>query len=156
MCGHRLTCCCLPWRQFSKTSPSLNLLLVHLTLLYWSPTGWYASHSKSPPPATKYLGYYVIKRRFIVSILKQQVTLVPSFQKSKYLLELPSEPDRNPYHHLDQLPVCTHFSRIGGFQPSQSFKAHSYAVTDVDIHPNRPHLATASDDHHWKLWSLTR
>ena len=76
-------------------------------------------------------------------------------QKSKYLLVLPSEPDRNPYHALDKLPMCTHFSRTGGFQPSQSFKAHSYAVADVDIHPNKPVFATASDDHSWKLWTLS-
>ncbi len=62
----------------------------------------------------------------------------------------------NVYHIMDQLPVCTHLTRTGGFQPSRSVQAHAYAATDLDLHPRKPVVATASDDHSWKLWTITR
>ena len=74
----------------------------------------------------------------------------------KRVLDLPPEPAHNIYHIVDKLPVCTHITRTGGFQPSRSIQAHSYAATGVDLHPSKPVVATSSDDHTWKLWTITR
>lgn len=76
--------------------------------------------------------------------------------KSKRTLDLPPEPSHNPYQDMEQLPVCTHLTRTGGFQPSRSVQAHSHGATALDIHPHKPVVATASDDHTWKLWTISR
>lgn len=76
--------------------------------------------------------------------------------QSKRVLDLPTEPAHNIYHEVDQLPVCTHLTRTGGFQPSRSIQAHSYAATALDLHPTKPIVATASDDHTWNLWTISR
>lgn len=73
--------------------------------------------------------------------------------KSKRILDLPPEPTHNQYQ---ELPVCTHLTRTGGFQPSRSVQAHSHAATALDVHPHKPVVATASDDHTWKLWTISR
>lgn len=75
--------------------------------------------------------------------------------KSKLILNLPPEPAHHTYHDTDQLPVCTHLTRTGGFQPSRSVQAHSHAATALDVHPSKPVVATASDDHTWKLWTIS-
>lgn len=75
--------------------------------------------------------------------------------KSRNALDLPPVPAVNLYHNISELPACTHFTRTGGFQPSHSIHAHSYAATALDIHPTKAVVATASDDHSWKLWTIS-
>lgn len=76
--------------------------------------------------------------------------------KPKRILDLPPEPVHNAFRDTDELPVCTHLTRTGGFQPSRSVQAHSHAATALDIHPQKPVVATAGDDHMWKLWTISR
>lgn len=76
--------------------------------------------------------------------------------QSKKTIELPSEPVHNRYCNIEQLPICTHFTRTGGLQCTQCVKAHSYAATSLDLHPNKPVVATGSDDHTWALWTISR
>ena len=68
--------------------------------------------------------------------------------------DIPSEPS-NP-HRQAQLPVCAHLTRTAGFQPSSTFSAHDYAANSLTLHPTKPLLVTASDDHTWKMWSAPR
>lgn len=49
---------------------------------------------------------------------------------------------------------AAHLIRSGGLRLSQTFKAHSHAVSSVALHPRKPVLATTSDDHLWKVWSI--
>ncbi|CAG2192150.1 Sperm-associated antigen 16 protein,Flagellar WD repeat-containing protein Pf20 [Mytilus edulis] len=50
--------------------------------------------------------------------------------------------------------TSSHLSRTGGFRLSNTFQAHSHPVSCVKLHPRKPILATTSDDHHWKMWSV--
>lgn len=68
--------------------------------------------------------------------------------------DMPSEPS-NPHRHT-QLPVCAHLTRTAGFQPSSTFPAHDYTANSLTLHPTKPLLVTASDDHTWKMWSTPR
>ena len=50
-----------------------------------------------------------------------------------------------------------HFSNILTFKAEKqikSFSVHTGPVSRVAVHPKMPVIATASDDHTWKLWSV--
>jgi len=42
----------------------------------------------------------------------------------------------------------------GSFSRSWSFRAHQLPISCIDLHPQERLLATASDDHSWRLWEL--
>jgi WD40 repeat protein len=46
--------------------------------------------------------------------------------------------------------------RIEGYVLKNTYKAHQLAISCIAIHPRKPVLATVSDDHTWKLWSLNK
>jgi WD40 repeat protein len=62
----------------------------------------------------------------------------------------PSEDRVNPYasHNFDPPKDLREFKR------TQQFKGHSGAISRMAFHPKIPVVATASDDHTWKMWSM--
>lgn len=66
--------------------------------------------------------------------------------------KLPDDPS-NPYVFA-KLPQCTHLTRTGGFQLTNQFQAHDFAVSNVSMHPEKDVLVTTSDDHTWRMWAL--
>lgn len=84
-------------------------------------------------------------------------TTVSTIQPNKaklHSVDVPSEPS-NPYRQA-QLPVCAHLTRTAGFQPSSTIQAHDYPISSLTLHPTKPLLVTGSDDHTWRMWSVTR
>ncbi|XP_074652533.1 sperm-associated antigen 16 protein-like [Tubulanus polymorphus] len=47
-----------------------------------------------------------------------------------------------------------HLTRTGGFRLSNTFQAHSLAVSGVALHPKKQILCTTSDDNSWKMWAV--
>nr|KAG5692362.1 hypothetical protein BaRGS_007975 [Batillaria attramentaria] len=47
-----------------------------------------------------------------------------------------------------------HLTRTGGFRLSNTINAHTHPVSGVALHPRKQILATSSDDHTWKIWSV--
>ena len=41
------------------------------------------------------------------------------------------------------------------FMLSRTYKGHQLAISSLGLHSRKPILATVSDDHTWKMWSLT-
>eukprot|EP00933_Yihiella_yeosuensis_P071188 TRINITY_DN7938_c1_g1_i1.p1 TRINITY_DN7938_c1_g1~~TRINITY_DN7938_c1_g1_i1.p1 ORF type:complete len:593 (+),score=104.42 TRINITY_DN7938_c1_g1_i1:144-1922(+) len=72
-------------------------------------------------------------------------------RRSKALREAPwpSEDRTNPYANssFEAAPV-------GSWNSHQAFKGHCGAVSRIAFHPKLPVVATASDDHTWKMWSM--
>lgn len=70
-----------------------------------------------------------------------------------YDSDFPADDGVNPL--LSQVKGPTgHLTRTGGFRLSNTFQAHSHAVSSVALHPRKQILATTSDDHTWKMWSV--
>lgn len=62
----------------------------------------------------------------------------------------PSDDRRaNPYANSKFDPA-----RVADFKKHQTFKGHLGAVSRVVFHPKIPVVATACDDHTWKMWSM--
>mmetsp|Transcript_29622 Transcript_29622/g.66724 ORF Transcript_29622/g.66724 Transcript_29622/m.66724 type:complete len:615 (+) Transcript_29622:1-1845(+) len=61
----------------------------------------------------------------------------------------PSEDRTNPYTNSNFEAV-----RVAEFARTQVFKGHLGAVSRVAFHPKIPVVATACDDHTWKMWSV--
>jgi len=61
----------------------------------------------------------------------------------------PSEDRTNPYLNANFEP-----SRAQDMKRAAQFKGHLGPVSRVAFHPKIPVLATASDDHTWKMWSI--
>ena len=55
----------------------------------------------------------------------------------------------NPFTHLDLPPAD-----VSSFTCQAVLEGHKGAVSNLVLHPSKPVLATASDDHTWKLWHL--
>eukprot|EP00435_Cladocopium_sp_Y103_P073399 s304_g43.t1 len=72
-------------------------------------------------------------------------------RKKKTLREAPwpSEDRTNPYTNSNFEAV-----RVAEFARTQVFKGHMGAVSRVAFHPKIPVVATACDDHTWKMWSM--
>ncbi|KAL3836745.1 hypothetical protein ACJMK2_022162 [Sinanodonta woodiana] len=67
--------------------------------------------------------------------------------------EFPPDTGVNPY--LNQAKALPgHLTRTGGFRLSNTFQAHSHPVSSLSLHPRKQILATSSDDHTWKMWSV--
>ncbi|XP_071943272.1 sperm-associated antigen 16 protein-like [Antedon mediterranea] len=47
-----------------------------------------------------------------------------------------------------------HLTRSGGFRLTHTIQAHSLAVSGIALHSRKKILATVSDDHSWKMWSI--
>ncbi|KAL5486398.1 hypothetical protein EMCRGX_G018868 [Ephydatia muelleri] len=71
---------------------------------------------------------------------------------TKTLGKLPDDPS-NPYLSA-KLPQCAHLTRTGGFQLTNQFQAHDFAVSNVCMHAEKDVLVTTSDDHTWKMWAM--
>jgi WD40 repeat protein len=65
---------------------------------------------------------------------------------------IPNEP-ANPYFNKP-FPNCAHLTRIDGFQLTGTIKAHDYGISSIDIHPTKSIIATGSDDHTWRAWTV--
>lgn len=61
----------------------------------------------------------------------------------------PSEDRTNPYTNSN-----FEAARVADMKKFQTFKGHLGAVSRIAFHPKIPVIATASDDHTWKMWSL--
>lgn len=72
-------------------------------------------------------------------------------RKKKTLREAPwpSEDRTNPYTNSNFEAV-----RVAEFARTQVFKGHMGAISRVAFHPKIPVVATACDDHTWKMWSM--
>ncbi|KAK7092902.1 sperm-associated antigen 16 protein-like [Littorina saxatilis] len=66
--------------------------------------------------------------------------------------EFPIDTGVNPELGKKGLPGC--LTRTGGFRLSNTFYAHSHPISGVALHPRKQILATSSDDHTWKIWSV--
>jgi len=62
---------------------------------------------------------------------------------------LPPENRINPYSNSNFEPVS-----VGDFMRYQTFKGHLGAVSRIAFHPKIAVVATACDDHTWKMWSM--
>lgn len=58
-----------------------------------------------------------------------------------------------PGTHLTQVSCHTEKSP-GSFSLTCSIRAHQEPISCIDLHPSEPILASASDDHTWRLWAL--
>ncbi|XP_071100813.1 sperm-associated antigen 16 protein-like [Haliotis cracherodii] len=67
--------------------------------------------------------------------------------------EFPVDTGVNPYLSQVKAPPG-HLTRTGGFRLSNTFQAHSHPVSGLSLHPRKQILATSSDDHTWKMWSV--
>ncbi|CAB3989769.1 sperm-associated antigen 16 -like [Paramuricea clavata] len=47
-----------------------------------------------------------------------------------------------------------HLTRAGGFRLTNTITAHNLAVSAIALHPRKQVLATCSDDHTWRMWSV--
>ncbi|ELT89940.1 hypothetical protein CAPTEDRAFT_167092 [Capitella teleta] len=65
----------------------------------------------------------------------------------------PADSGVNPYLSQSKAPPG-HLTRTGGFRLSNTFQAHSHAVSALALHPRKQILATTSDDRSWKLWAV--
>eukprot|EP00933_Yihiella_yeosuensis_P071189 TRINITY_DN7938_c1_g2_i1.p1 TRINITY_DN7938_c1_g2~~TRINITY_DN7938_c1_g2_i1.p1 ORF type:complete len:582 (+),score=135.38 TRINITY_DN7938_c1_g2_i1:83-1828(+) len=61
----------------------------------------------------------------------------------------PSEDRTNPYANSK-----FEAARVADMKKQQAFKGHLGAVSRIAFHPKIPVVATASDDHTWKMWSM--
>mmetsp|Transcript_152767 Transcript_152767/g.388185 ORF Transcript_152767/g.388185 Transcript_152767/m.388185 type:complete len:584 (+) Transcript_152767:135-1886(+) len=61
----------------------------------------------------------------------------------------PSEDRTNPYANSN-----FDAARVSDLKKSQTFKGHLGAVSRIAFHPKIPVVATACDDHTWKMWSM--
>lgn len=61
----------------------------------------------------------------------------------------PTEDRLNPYANAN-----FEASRVGEFKKSQAFQGHLGAISRIAFHPKLPVIATASDDHTWRMWSM--
>lgn len=61
----------------------------------------------------------------------------------------PSEDRTNPYANS-----TFEAARVSEMKKTSTFKGHLGAVSRVAFHPKIPVVATASDDHTWKMWSM--
>ncbi|CAE8585304.1 unnamed protein product, partial [Polarella glacialis] len=72
-----------------------------------------------------------------------------SKNKSPHQAPWPSEDRTNPY-------VNSSFeaARVSDLKKTQQFKGHNGAISRIAFHPKIPVVATACDDHTWKMWSM--
>mmetsp|Transcript_152766 Transcript_152766/g.388177 ORF Transcript_152766/g.388177 Transcript_152766/m.388177 type:complete len:584 (+) Transcript_152766:135-1886(+) len=61
----------------------------------------------------------------------------------------PSDDRTNPYANSN-----FEAARVSDLKKSQTFKGHLGAVSRIAFHPKIPVVATACDDHTWKMWSM--
>mmetsp|Transcript_89492 Transcript_89492/g.186966 ORF Transcript_89492/g.186966 Transcript_89492/m.186966 type:complete len:584 (+) Transcript_89492:110-1861(+) len=61
----------------------------------------------------------------------------------------PSEDRVNPYSNSN-----FEAARVADLKKSQTFKGHVGAISRIAFHPKLPVVATACDDHTWKMWSM--
>lgn len=61
----------------------------------------------------------------------------------------PSEDRTNPYANSNYEAV-----RVADMKKTQTFKGHLGALSRIAFHPKIPVVATACDDHTWKMWSM--
>jgi WD40 repeat protein len=82
-----------------------------------------------------------------------QVTISKTLSKTgkKTKPKTTSIPPPRPNPHLN---ATAEPSRAEGMTLFKTFKGHQMAVAGLAIHPRKPILATVSDDHSWKLWTL--
>ncbi|KAH9524359.1 Sperm-associated antigen 16 protein [Bulinus truncatus] len=77
----------------------------------------------------------------------------PDFKRYVNDSEFPVDNGVNPL--LSQTKgTMAQVPRAGGFRLSSSFTAHSHPISGVSLHPRKQILATASDDHTWKIWAI--
>ena len=63
----------------------------------------------------------------------------------------PSDNRQNPYLAATGIEP-THAE---SFMLTRTYKGHQLAISGLGLHSRKPILATVSDDHTWKMWSLT-
>mmetsp|Transcript_107608 Transcript_107608/g.219642 ORF Transcript_107608/g.219642 Transcript_107608/m.219642 type:complete len:581 (-) Transcript_107608:173-1915(-) len=61
----------------------------------------------------------------------------------------PSDDRTNPYANANFEPA-----RVAEMKKTQTFKEHKGAISRIAFHPKIPVVATASDDHTWKMFSM--
>jgi len=61
----------------------------------------------------------------------------------------PSDDRTNPYANAN-----FEMARVADLKKTSTFKQHQGAVSRIAFHPKIPVVATASDDHTWKMWSM--
>ncbi|XP_053492872.1 sperm-associated antigen 16 protein-like isoform X2 [Ictalurus furcatus] len=67
--------------------------------------------------------------------------------------EFPADTRMNPF--LPQIKaLSTESTKISGFSVTKSIKAHTMAVSYLALHPRKLLIASASDDHLWRLWGM--
>eukprot|EP00931_Biecheleriopsis_adriatica_P073798 TRINITY_DN48017_c0_g1_i1.p1 TRINITY_DN48017_c0_g1~~TRINITY_DN48017_c0_g1_i1.p1 ORF type:complete len:592 (+),score=155.88 TRINITY_DN48017_c0_g1_i1:117-1892(+) len=70
-------------------------------------------------------------------------------RKKKTMAPWPSDDRTNPYANSN-----FEAARVADFARSQTFKGHLGAISRIAFHPKIPVVATACDDHTWKMWSM--
>ncbi|XP_026794582.3 sperm-associated antigen 16 protein [Pangasianodon hypophthalmus] len=67
--------------------------------------------------------------------------------------EFPASTRINPF--LPQIKALSaQNTKISGFSVTKSIKAHTMAVSYLALHPRKLLVASASDDHLWRLWGM--
>jgi len=61
----------------------------------------------------------------------------------------PAADRRNPYANANFEPA-----KVSNFKRNQTFKGHQGAISRLAFHPKLQVVATACDDHTWKMWSM--
>ncbi|TSL04405.1 Sperm-associated antigen 16 protein [Bagarius yarrelli] len=80
----------------------------------------------------------------------EEVTVTTKHSKDS---EFPASTRINPF--LPQIKALSAQStKISGFSMTKSIKAHTLPVNHLALHPNKLLVASASEDHLWRLWEM--
>lgn len=80
---------------------------------------------------------------------KDQLDAEHSSRRSMNLAPWPSEDRVNPF-----LNTKLEQARVQEFKRTNVFKGHLGPISRIAFHPKLPLVATCSDDHTWKMWSM--
>ncbi|EKX49993.1 hypothetical protein GUITHDRAFT_67345 [Guillardia theta CCMP2712] len=99
--------------------------------------------SSSLPPQEKSKSTTQVREATVIN----KKTTQPAFSTDTSLLAFQDR--ENPYLNLSFDP-----QRADKYELRKTYKAHIAPISAVALHPKKNIIATASDDHTWKMWSV--